>query len=286
MSEAYERPDSLDAALGLLAQGEWTVIAGGTDVYPMATDAHAWGGEGPRRLLDVTDIDEMRGIETRPDGHRIGGRVTWSDIVRADLPDYFDGLRLAAREVGGVQIQNRGTVAGNICNASPAADGVPPLLSLDAIVDIAGADGTRQLPLAQFIEGNRRTALKSGELVTGLFIPKRDSSSRATFLKLGARRYLVISIAMVAVTLDLDDAETIQDARVAVGACSEVACRLPGVEDALKGKSMTADLAGELTSEMFEALSPIDDIRADAVYRRNAAETIVRRALNGLRTAI
>ncbi|MEC7302447.1 MAG: xanthine dehydrogenase family protein subunit M [Pseudomonadota bacterium] len=286
MSEAYERPDSLDAALGLLAQGEWTVIAGGTDVYPMATDAHAWGGEGPRRLLDVTDIGEMRGIETRPNGHRIGGRVTWSDIVRADLPDYFDGLRLAAREVGGVQIQNRGTVAGNICNASPAADGVPPLLSLDAIVDIAGADGTRQLPLAQFIEGNRRTALKSGELVTGLFIPKRDSSSRATFLKLGARRYLVISIAMVAVTLDLYDAETIQDARVAVGACSEVACRLPGVEDALKGKSMTADLARVLTSEMFEVLSPIDDIRANAVYRRNAAETIVRRALDGLRTAI
>ncbi|MEC7655138.1 MAG: FAD binding domain-containing protein, partial [Pseudomonadota bacterium] len=225
-------------------------------------------------------------IETRPDGHRIGGRVTWSDIVRADLPDYFDGLRLAAREVGGVQIQNRGTVAGNICNASPAADGVPPLLSLDAIVDIAGADGTRQLPLAQFIEGNRRTALKSGELVTGLFIPKRDSSSRATFLKLGARRYLVISIAMVAVTLDLYDAETIQDARVAVGACSEVACRLPGVEDALKGKSMTADLARVLTSDMFEVLSPIDDIRANAVYRRKAAETIVRRALDGLRTAI
>ena len=216
----------------------------------------------------MTDIGEMRGIETRPDGHRIGGRVTWSDIVRADLPDYFDGLRLAAREVGGVQIQNRGTVAGNICNASPAADGVPPLLSLDAIVDIAGADGTRQLPLAQFIEGNRRTALKSGELVTGLFIPKRDSSSRATFLKLGARRYLVISIAMVAVTLDLDDAETIQDARVAVGACSEVACRLPGVEDALKGKSMTADLAGELTSEMFEALAHRRHPRADAVYRR------------------
>ena len=286
MSETYERPDSLDAALGLLAQGEWTVIAGGTDVYPMATDAHAWGGEGPRRLLDVMDIGEMRGIETRPNGHRIGGRVTWSDIVRADLPDYFDGLRLAAREVGGVQIQNRGTVAGNICNSSPAADGVPPLLSLDAIVDIAGADGTRQLPLAQFIEGNRRTALKSSELVTGLFIPKRDSSSRATFLKLGARRYLVISIAMVAVTLDLYDAETIQDARVAVGACSEVACRLPGVEDALKGKSMTTDLALVLTSEMFEVLSPIDDIRANAVYRRNAAETIVRRALDGLRTAI
>ena len=159
-------------------------------------------------------------------------------------------------------------------------------MSLDAIVDIAGADGTRQLPLAQFIEGNRRIALKSGELVTGLFIPKRGSSSRATFLKLGARRYLVISIAMVAVTLDLYDAETIQDARVAVGACSEVACRLPGVEDALKGKSMTADLARVLTSEMFEVLSPIDDIRANAVYRRNAAETIVRRALDGLRTAI
>jgi len=285
MPEAYERPDSLDTALGLLAQGNWTVIAGGTDVYPMTTDAHAWGREGPRRLLDVTDIGELHGIETQPDGHRIGGRVTWSDIVKADLPNYFDGLRLAAREVGGVQIQNRGTVAGNICNASPAADGVPPLLALDAVVDIAGADGTRQLPLSRFIEGNRRTALQSGELVTGLFIPKRESTSRATFLKLGARRYLVISIAMVAVTVDLDDTDTIQDARVAVGACSEVACRLPEVEGALKGKPITADLSGDLSSEMFGALSPIDDIRADAAYRSNAAETIVRRALDGLRTA-
>ena len=134
-----------------------------------------------RGLLDVTDIGEMRGIETRTDGHRIGGRVTWSDIVRADLPDYFD-VCVLRRERSAACNQNRGTVAGNICNASPAADGYL-LLSLDAIVDIASADGTRQLPLAQFIKGNRRTALKSGELAT-LFIPKRDLSSRATFLKL------------------------------------------------------------------------------------------------------
>ena len=174
MSEAYERPNSLDTALELLARGNWTVIAGGTDVYPMATDAHAWGREGPRRLLDITDVDELQGIESQKDGHWIGSRVTWSDITRASLPSYFDGLRLAAKEVGGLQIQNRGTVAGNICNASPAADSVPPLLALDAIVEIAAVKGTRKLPLSQFIKGNRRTALDTGELVTGLFIPKRQ----------------------------------------------------------------------------------------------------------------
>ena len=284
MSEAYERPNSLDTALELLARGNWTVIAGGTDVYPMATDAHAWGREGPQRLLDITDVDELQGIESQKDGHWIGSRVTWSDITRASLPSYFDGLRLAAKEVGGLQIQNRGTIAGNICNASPAADSVPPLLALDAIVEIAAVKGTRKLPLSQFIKGNRRTALDTGELVTGLFIPKRQSNSHATFLKLGARRYLVISIAMVAVTIDFDDTDTIQDARVAIGACSEVACRLYGLEDALKGQLVGNDLAAELKTDMLTHLSPIDDIRADAHYRLNAAGVIIRRALNDLRT--
>ena len=284
MPEAYERPNSLNNALGLLAQGNWTVIAGGTDVYPMATEAFAWGREGPQRLLDITDVDELNGIRSQADGHWIGSRVTWSDITRANLPSYFDGLRLAAREVGGLQIQNRGTVAGNICNASPAADSVPPLLTLDAIVEIAGAHGSRKLPLSKFIKGNRRTALDTSELVTGLFIPKRQSTSHATFLKLGARRYLVISIAMVAVTIDFDDSNTIQNARVAIGSCSEVACRLYGLEDALKGKLTGTDLAAELKTDMLSHLSPIDDIRADAHYRLNAAAVIIRRALNDLRT--
>ena len=284
MSEAYERPNSLDTTLGLLAQGDWTVIAGGTDVYPTATDAYAWGREEPQRLLDITDVDELSGIESRTDGHWIGSRVTWSDITRANLPAYFDGLRLAAREVGGLQIQNRGTIAGNICNASPAADSVPPLLALDAMVEIASGHGTRQLPLSKFIKGNRQTALNASELVTGLFIPRRQSTSRASFLKLGARRYLVISIAMVAVTIDLDDTDTIRDARVAIGACSEVACRLYGLEDVLKGQLAKNDLAAELKTDMLAHLSPIDDIRADAHYRLTAAEIIIRRALNGLRT--
>ena len=198
MPEVYERPKSLDAALGILAGDDWTVLAGGTDVYPVATDAFAWGRPAPTRILDISAIDGLSGIQEQDDRFRIGSRVTWTELVERDLPRYFDGLKQAGREVGGVQIQNRGTLVGNICNASPAADGVPPLIAMDADVEIASATGTRTLPVSDFLQGNRRTALGESELVTAILVPKHGAAARSTFLKLGARRYLVISIAMVA----------------------------------------------------------------------------------------
>ena len=127
MSEAYERPNSLDTTLGLLAQGDWTVIAGGTDVYPTATDAYAWGREEPQRLLDITDVDELSGIESRTDGHWIGSRVTWSDITRASLPSYFDGLRLAAKEVGGISTSIYFTPGKVFKIISPKVPNPPPI---------------------------------------------------------------------------------------------------------------------------------------------------------------
>jgi len=108
MPEAYERPTSLDAALGILADGDWTVLAGGTDVYPVATDAFAWGRPVPQRILDISAIDGLSGIQEQDDQFRIGSRVTWTDLVEGDLPRYFDGLKQASREVGGVQIRKPG----------------------------------------------------------------------------------------------------------------------------------------------------------------------------------
>lgn len=285
MPEAYERPTSLDAALGILAGGDWTVLSGGTDVYPVATDAFAWGRPAPKRILDISAVDGLSGIQERDDLFRIGSRVTWTELVERDLPRYFDGLKQAGREVGGVQIQNRGTLTGNVCNASPAADGVPALIAMDAEVEIASTAGTRTLPVSDFLQGNRRTALDKSELVTAILIPKRGPAARSAFLKLGARRYLVISIAMVAIVIDCDGDDHIRHARVAVGACSAVAQRLPTLEAGLVGRVRDASIGNILTPTMLSSLSPIDDVRGDAAYRQISAETLIRRLLTEIGSA-
>lgn len=271
--QLYARPDTIEEAVSLLSQGTWRLLAGGTDFYPAQ-------GSRPIRddILDLNGIATLRGIERTEAGIRIGARTTWSDIVRADLPPAFDGLKLAAREVGSVQIQNTGTVAGNLCNASPAADGVPPLLTLDACVELCSTAGARVLPLPDFILGNRRTALRPGELVTAVLVPAPSAKGRSTFLKLGARRYLVISIAMVAARLVVEGGR-IAGAAVAVGACSEVAQRLTALEVDLVGQEADASLAHVVQDCHVAGLTPIGDVRADASYRKEAAREIVARAL-------
>src|SRR5882672_6711202 len=147
---AYLRPRRLEEALTALARPH-VVLAGGTDFYP-ARVGRAIGED----ILDIGAIAALRGITADGSGWRLGATTTWSELLEADLPPLFDGLKQAAREVGGAQIQNAGTLAGNLCNASPAADGVPPLLALDAAVVLAGADGERVLPLDRFILGPRK----------------------------------------------------------------------------------------------------------------------------------
>ncbi|WP_417770391.1 FAD binding domain-containing protein [Stappia sp.] len=270
----FHRPDTMDGALSLLGGAEARVLAGGTDFFP------ALGGRKPSGpVVDLGRIAALRGISRQGNGWRIGAMTTWTDIVRADLPPLFDGLRLAAREVGSIQIQNAGTIAGNLCNASPAADGVPPLLTLEARVELVGPNGVRELPLGDFILGVRKTALAPGEIVTAILVPDWNAD-RTHFLKLGARRYLVISIAMVAAAVSLDDAGRIGEARVAVGACSAVARRLAGVEAALSGAEATgAAVRKQVADAALAELSPIDDVRASADYRLDAARELVVRAV-------
>jgi CO/xanthine dehydrogenase FAD-binding subunit len=191
----------------------------------------------------------------------------------------FDALKQAAMEVGGRQIQNRGTVGGNIVNASPAADGVPPLMSLDASVEIASIRGARSMPLSSFIRGNRRTALARDELVVAVRVPAHSSTARSAFLKLGARSHLVISIASLALVLDTRPDGAIDDIRITVGACSAVPMRLAALEAELRGKQLSVKLLERVTTALTSSLSPIDDIRASAAYRLDAARLLARRAL-------
>jgi CO/xanthine dehydrogenase FAD-binding subunit len=270
----YLRPATTDEAVRALARHPATVLSGGTDFFPALGDRPA-----TMPVIDISGVRELRGIAVESDKIRIGGRTTWTDIVRSSLPRGFDALKAAAREVGSIQIQNAGTVAGNLCNASPAADGVPPLLTLDAEVTLVSAAGSRTMPLSEFILGNRKTARRADELLTALTIPRRLENGASSFLKLGARRYLVISIAMAAVLLVADEANRVTIARVAVGSCSARAQRLGALENDLIGARVDAGIGAIVTAEHVAPLSPIDDMRGTAEYRRHAARVLVRRAL-------
>lgn len=256
----YEIPTDLETALQLYAVKGSRIIAGGTDLYPSAKQ-----GQSPRKLIDLTAIPALSGIKLVGDSYRIGAATTWSDIVKADLPPSFDALKQAAREVGSIQIQNAGTIGGNICNASPAADGVPPLLALDAQVElVSAANGTRVMALSEFILHVRKTSLANDEILSAVLVRKPAHNEKSAFEKLGSRRYLVISITMTAINIICDKNNVITDARIAVGSCSPVAQRLFALEADIIGKK-PEDI--QIEAQHLSVLSPIDDVRGSGEYR-------------------
>lgn len=268
----YETPTDLETALKLYAVKGSRIVAGGTDLYPSAKQGHS-----PRKLIDLTNISALSGIKLADDHYRIGAATTWSDIVKAELPASFDALKQAAKEVGSIQIQNAGTIGGNICNASPAADGVPPLLALDAKVELSSAaNGTRVLALSEFILNVRKTSLAEDEIVSAVLIPKPGALEKSAFEKLGSRRYLVISITMTSANITCDESGIITHAKIAVGACSPVAQRLTALE---------ADIIGqkpeniEITAQHLSVLSPIDDVRGSGEYRMDVVAEQCKRAV-------
>lgn len=269
----YAKPKTLDEALALLGDGDWRVLAGATDFYPSL-------GNRPIRedVLDINGLAELRGFTETASHWLVGARTTWSEVIKASLPQAFDALKQAAGEIGSIQIQNVASVAGNLCNASPAADGMPALMVLDAEVQLRSQNLTRLLPLQEFIVGNRKTSLRRDEIMTAVRIPKASANGGAAFVKLGARRYLVISIAMAAARVVLDGNGRIARVAIAVGSCSVVAQRLHLLEEALSGQAPDdiADIVGDVS---LDDLSPIDDVRGSAAYRLSAAREIVTRAL-------
>lgn len=275
----HHQPTSVAEAVSVLAETDAAILAGGTDFYPGLGDRPV-----RRPIVDVAGIRELGPIRREGAAWRIPATATWTELQRAGLPPLFDGIVAAAREVGSVQIQNAATVVGNVCNASPAADGVPCLMAMDAAVEIAGPAGTRTLAVGDFVLGSRSTALDPGEMVTALLVPDADAdadrgSVGSGFLKLGARRYLVISIVSVAAVLRVADGR-IADARVAVGACSAVPRRLASLEGALHdARAAPADVGERVLPEHLAPLAPIDDVRGTADYRRDAAVACIRRAL-------
>lgn len=269
---SYLHAATLSEAVAHAAAGA-RVLAGGTDIYPQVREQ-----ELPGPVVDIAGLPGLRGMSSSAAGLRIGACTTWAEVAAADLPPGLAALGIAARQVGGRQIQTAGTVGGNLCTASPAADGVPPLLACDAEVELAGPGGTRRLALAGFLTGPRRTALQRGEVLVAVHLPAAGLAGRSVFLKLGARAYLVISIVMVAVRLVVAGG-AVERAAVAVGAAAPAARRLAAVERALQGVPVARAADAVAAADVAAGLAPIDDIRATADYRREAAVTLVRRAL-------
>ncbi|MEP3394143.1 MAG: FAD binding domain-containing protein [Litoreibacter sp.] len=268
----YHKPTDLASALDIVASGTSKIIAGGTDIYPALRQ-----GEQPESYLDVKCIAGFAGISLDQNSLRIGAATTWADVIKTNLPPAFDALKQAAQTVGSVQIQNAATIAGNICNASPAADGVPPLMALNAQVELCSAErGCRVLPLSDFIKGSRQTALASDELITAVVIPPIADEARSAFEKLGSRKYLVISISMVAAVITCDASGLITDARISVGSCSPVAMRLPQLEKDVIGKRAEEV---KVAADHLSRLSPITDVRGSRAYRLDVVATQCERAI-------
>ena len=273
MPPEYFSPTYLDEAIELMASRSVDLVAGGTDFFPSR-------GRAPvtRDILDITRLEGLRGIQMSDNGMiRIGAATTWSDIAKADLPLAFVALQQAANEVGGIQIQNAGTIAGNLCNASPAADSIPPLLTLETEIEVAGPLGLRHEALCKFITGVRKTTMAPSELVTALHLKIPPAHTKSAFKKLGARKYMVISIAMTAVVIGLDEKGFIDYARIAVGACSPVAQRLLLLEEDIIGHKISDVSIDRLH---LEPLSPISDVRASNEFRGEVVKEQIYRALD------
>ncbi len=270
----YARPASLDQALGWLSDGGARIMAGMTDILPAAGESPLQG-----RFVDVSGLSELRGILVSGDGYRIGGATTWSQIAARRSAA---GVRCAEAALRARSVRRRSRTAAR----SPAISATPrprPTESRRCWSSARPSNSPRDAACGgcrwtSSSQASARTALASDEILTAVVAPAPSPGLRSAFLKLGARRYLVISIAMVAAALDIADG-VVREARIAVGACSAVATRLPRVEQRLLGRPALPSLGEAPQAEDFAALSPIDDLRASADYRREAAMTLVRRAI-------
>ena len=276
-SPASHRPRTLEAALELLSMnaGEVRPLAGGTDILVRARD----GLQDRAALLDVTAVPELKGIEERLGELWIGAATTHTELMRSALvARYAPALPQACAVIGGPQIRNRGTLGGNLANASPAADTVPALFVADAVVELVSVNGRREVPIANFSTGPRRSVLAADELILGVRVPRRDGV-RGAFLRLGQRRAQAISKVSVAVAITFRDGRP-DWVRVALGAVAPTVVRAPRAEAALRsGGPEGLQRAREAVRGEVE---PIDDLRSTSAYRREMAGVLLERAVRRL----
>jgi CO/xanthine dehydrogenase FAD-binding subunit len=270
-------PRTLDEALTIVAAepGVWRPFAGGTDLMVLMEA----GKLPPGRYLSLQHLSELRRIDAGEQAVTIGALTTYTDIIRHPLlASDFPLLGEAARETGGVATQNRGTLGGNIANASPAADTPPALLVYDAEIELASVRGTRRLPYDAFHTGYKTMQLAADELIAAVVLPRRATKWIEAYRKVGTRRAQAISKVCFAAGADVRD-RRVRDIRIAYGSVAPTVVRARHAEDALRGQVLADAVIADATRLVLEDISPIDDIRSTAAYRRTVAQNLLREFL-------
>lgn len=269
------RPRTLVGALEMMATLEYAQpIAGGTDVVPLFRDL----GCKPVHLIDLGLIPELNGIMEEGGRVLIGPTTTHAQLLASKIiEERAPALHDAARWIGSVQIRNRGTVGGNLCNASPAADTAPPLLVHGAEAQISSLEDARWVPLRDLFAGPKTTILEPDELLTGLrFAPAGHSGS--SFQRIGRRKGFTLSVVNAAVYLERDG-DIVKEARIALGSVAPTPIRVPRAEDTIRGKKMSESMLEEAAKACMGEAKPIDDVRGTAEYRRDMVGVLVKRAM-------
>ncbi len=273
----YLAPKTLNDALKSLGEQPdgVKIIAGGTDMIPRMRS----GMVEPSLLVDLRLLD-LGGIEIIGDGIRIGASATHTDVLESELlAEHCSALVEAASDIAGPPIRNRGTVGGNLVNASPAADLAPPLLIYDAVAVIAKANAEREVPLAEFFSGPGKTVLAADEILTEIRLPVIRPNTASKFIKLGKRKAMAIAVISAAGRLTLDETGKITQARIALGSVAPIPLRAVKAEAVLEGQMPSEKLFAEAGKVASSEASPISDIRASGEYRKKMVAVLTRRVL-------
>lgn len=275
----YLRPRDADEALRLAGEcPDALPLAGGTDIM-VAWNAGRLNG---RAVLDLSALSDWRRVKTTRDGIEIGALVTHAELIRhRDVASGWPLLAAACATVGGPQIQARGTLGGNIANASPAGDTFPVLSVYEARVRLQSARGSRELPFAEVFAGVKKTHLTAGELITSVHLPRPPEPERQLFRKVGTRAAQAISKAVAAGLLWLSPDGSVREMRFALGSMAPTVRRLRKAEEFLRGRRLEKGVVEEAASLLEEDVSPISDIRSTAAYRLRASQNILKGFLEG-----
>lgn len=273
----YLRPETVDAAVAALVGDEARALAGGTDLVPQMRE----GRRRATRVVDLKHIGELSAITVRTDGGvTIGAAATATAVSRhAAIAAAYPAIASSARLIGGVQVQNRASLGGNICNGAPSADAVPALLALAARAVIAGPHGRREAMLSELLHGPGRTTLEPGELLVAINLPPSAPRSAAAYLRFTPRREMDIAIAGAAAWIALDGDGFIAAARIVLASVAPTAIRAPTAEDRVIGERPTATLMAEAGDLATRDARPISDTRGSADYRRQLVSVLTARAL-------
>lgn len=278
---AYEMkaPKDLADALDLLAReaGVWKPFAGGTDLmvlFEAGLLAH-------KRFVNIWNLPELKGIEVTNEHVTLGGLTTYAEVQRhAVLQEEFSMLCRAARETGGIAIQNRGTLAGNIANASPAGDSPPALLVYDAQLELVSSAGARWVSYADFHTGYKQTIMRADELISRIRLPREMSDWRQSYRKVGTRKAQAISKVCFAGAVRMESNQ-VSEIRLALGSVAPTPLRCRRTEDVLRGRELDREIINAAQAELMKEIVPIDDIRSTANYRLRVAANLLNEFLSG-----